>query len=101
MTRPSKHRQTKSAPNLVVLAAIAGGALLALVAAVSVLGGSSGRRAAIEVNGQPRLKVDREVVELGDIPLGQAVEAAFVLTNVGDQSLRLTQAPYIEVVEGC
>jgi Lon protease-like protein len=77
------------------------GALLVVFAVVSVLGRAGGGRAPIEVTGQPRLRVDREVVDLGEIRLGTTVEAAFVLTNVGDQPLRLTQAPYIEVVEGC
>jgi hypothetical protein len=80
------------------MAAVAG-ALLLFAAALVLIGG--GGKAAIEVTGQPRLKVDREVVDLGDVPLGRTVEAAFVLTNVGDEPLRVTDPPYAEVVEGC
>lgn len=98
MTRPHKRRLTKTRPSFLLVGAIVGGALLLLLAALSLLGG---RKAAIEVTGQPRLKVDRATVDLGDVPLGQTVEAAFVLTNVGDQPLRVTQPPYAEVVEGC
>jgi hypothetical protein len=29
------------------------------------------------------------------------VEVSFQLTNVGDQALRFSKAPYIEVLEGC
>jgi Lon protease-like protein len=80
---------------------IAAGFLLVFVAALLLLGDGGGGRAAIEVSGQPRLRVDRELIDLGDVRLGQAVEVAFVLTNVGDQPLRVTDAPYAEVVEGC
>ncbi|MEW5985528.1 MAG: hypothetical protein AB1791_02740 [Chloroflexota bacterium] len=58
-------------------------------------------QATIEVTGAPSLKVDKEVIDLGDVRLGQTVEASFEITNVGDETLRLTEAPYVEVVEGC
>jgi hypothetical protein len=54
-----------------------------------------------EVRGSPSLKADPERVDLGDVRLGEWVEVSFELTNVGDQPLRLSKAPYIEVVEGC
>ena len=57
--------------------------------------------AAVEVNGSPRLRVDREVVDLGIVKLGKTVQVDFKLTNVGDQTLTFTEAPYVEVVEGC
>ena len=54
-----------------------------------------------EVTGAPKLKVDRDKIEMGDIKLGRTVQAAFALSNVGDQPLRITGDPYIEVLEGC
>ena len=57
--------------------------------------------AAIEVQGTPSLKVDKEQVDLGDVTLGQTVKVSFHLTNVGDQPLRFSEQPYVEVVEGC
>jgi len=54
-----------------------------------------------EVTGSPKLKVDREKVDLGDVPLGQTVEVTFELTNAGDRQLRFTDVPYIEVAAGC
>lgn len=57
--------------------------------------------APIEVQGAPRLKVDKAVADLGDVPLGQPVAAQFTLTNVGDQPLRFTEPPWTELVEGC
>ncbi len=35
------------------------------------------------------------------MPLGQTVEVSFQVSNAGDQPLRFSQAPYIEVLEGC
>jgi hypothetical protein len=54
-----------------------------------------------EVAGAPRLKVDKESIDLGDRKVGQLVSASFEITNVGDQPLRFTEAPYIEVAAGC
>ena len=56
---------------------------------------------AIEVQGAPSLRADRQAIDLGDIRLGTTVEAAFRLSNAGDQPLRFTEPPYIEVREGC
>lgn len=54
-----------------------------------------------EVIGAAKLKVDKESVDLGDRKVGQPVSVSFEITNVGDQPLRFTQLPYIEVKEGC
>ena len=54
-----------------------------------------------EVVGQPSLKADREEIDLGDVKLGKTVSASFVLTNVGDQTLRFSEIPYVELREGC
>jgi nitrate reductase NapE component len=54
-----------------------------------------------EITGAPKLKADREVIDLGDIKLGNTTQATFTLTNIGDQLLKITGAPYIEVLEGC
>src|SRR5512133_3133184 len=53
------------------------------------------------VTGAPSWKADKAMVDLGQVKLGQNVKVAFVLTNVGDKPLRFTEAPYIEVKEGC
>ncbi len=58
-------------------------------------------KVAVEVTGAPSLKVDRDKVDLGYVKLGQTVDVKFTLSNVGDQTLRFSKAPYIEVVEGC
>lgn len=55
----------------------------------------------VEVSGAPSLKVDREIVDLGDVPMNKMVEVTFRISNVGYETLRFTGQPYIEVLEGC
>jgi cell division septal protein FtsQ len=93
-----RHRKKKQLWPMILL--FAGGILL-VVGAVSALNKPAQPKAAIEVNGTPSLKVDKERVDLGNVKLGQTVEVKFQVMNVGDQTLRLTKAPYVEVVEGC
>jgi hypothetical protein len=82
-----------------VLLGLSGLALL-VVAALSLRGG--GRQTAeIEVSGAPALRVDKEVIDFGDVKINQPVEATFTITNAGDQPLQFEEQPYIELVEGC
>src|SRR3990172_6310584 len=101
MTQPFRRHRTRSRISPMVGVGLLAGSLLVLAAALLLFGDRSPGRVAIEVSGQPRLQVDREVVDLGEVRLGQTVEVAFILANVGDQPLRVTEAPYAEVVEGC
>ncbi len=78
-----------------------GGGLLIVLATVLAFNKPSQPKAAIEVTGSPSLKVDQQKVDLGDVKLGQTVTVSFQLMNVGDQTLRFSKQPYIEVKEGC
>ncbi len=79
-----------------------GGVFLVGMAIILLRGNQASQNlAAIEVNGAPSLKVDKEMVDLGEVQLGQTVKVSFNLTNVGDQPLRFSEQPYVEVVEGC
>lgn len=51
--------------------------------------------------GGPRLAVDRQEIDFGPVRFEKHVQARFRLRNVGDQPLRLTANPRVEVVEGC
>jgi hypothetical protein len=95
----SKKRPARATPLLPIILAVAGVALVGL--AFWGLRSKPAGQANIEVTGAPSLKVDKEKVDLGDVKLGQVVEVSFQLTNVGDQALRFSKAPYIEVLEGC
>lgn len=81
---------------------LVGGIVLVGLAFLALRGKSAAQPpAAIEVYGAPSLKVDQEQVDLGEVKLGQLVQVSFRLTNVGDQPLRFSEAPYVELVEGC
>lgn len=54
-----------------------------------------------EVNGAPSLKADQEWIDFGDVRAGEWVSASFMLTNVGNEPLRFSEEPYIEVRQGC
>ena len=100
MTQRTRRRVRRRSVPFPILA-VAGGLALVGIAAFALFAPRSGRGGETEVTGQPRLKVDREMIDLGDVRLGQTVDASFLLTNVGDQPLQLAEEPYIEVVEGC
>lgn len=55
----------------------------------------------VETSGSPRLQVDRDVVDMGDVPVNQIVDVTFNIANTGDQTLRITEQPVVRVVEGC
>jgi hypothetical protein len=94
--RPQAQASRNTGPLVLITAAIA-----VMVVAVYFLTARSVEPAAVEVSGSPRLRVDRELVDLGVVQLGKTVQVDFKLTNVGDQTLTFTEAPYVEVVEGC
>jgi hypothetical protein len=98
LARQKRKRQQKQ-KQLMLL--IGGGLLLIAGALFAVFRNVNPATATIEVLGTPSLKVDQEVVNLGDVKLGNTVEVEFQLTNVGDQPLRFSEDPYIEVIEGC
>jgi len=55
----------------------------------------------IEVRGQPSLKVDQELIDFGDVKLNTNLTFELQLTNVGDQPLKISDPPFVEVKEGC
>ena len=51
--------------------------------------------------GTPKLRADKELVDLGDIALGSTTKVTFQLSNTGDSTVRFIKEPYVEVKEGC
>jgi len=45
-----------------------------------------------EVAAPPRMEVEKEVVELGDVVRGEVVVASFAIRNVGGETLRILKA---------
>ena len=85
-----KHRRTQRTWLFLGL-----GGLFLIGAAFLVLRGNQKPQtlAAIEVQGAPSFKVDKEQVDLGDVALGQTVQVSFQVTNAGDQPLRFSADP--------
>ena len=49
----------------------------------------------------PRLVLDKDVVELGDLPFGAPARVVFTLTNAGDAPLRISNDVRVIAVKGC
>jgi hypothetical protein len=49
----------------------------------------------------PRLQVDREIIDFGEVKMGIPIRASFKLTNIGNEPVRFVRQPYIQVLEGC
>jgi hypothetical protein len=100
--RKDKRRQ-QAAEQKKMLWTVLGGLLL-IAAAVGLAFGAARKpnvRATPEVTGAPRLKILQERVDLGTVKLGRQVQVDVEVANVGDQPLRISQEPWVEVVEGC
>lgn len=101
--RRIQERRRKERRKKALIAAIAGGLLL-ITAGVFIAKDTIANRpdpSVVEVSGQPSLKVDQELIDFGDVKLETNLTFALQLTNVGDETLKISEAPYIEVAEGC
>jgi hypothetical protein len=104
-SRRKRRQKQKQAPSrrlpLVVIAA--GGGLLVIAAALLLVQPWSGGDAAEppQVEGAPRLQVDQTVVDEGYVKYNVPVRTAFRLSNVGDQPLKIIEAPQVRLVDGC
>ena len=82
---------------------VGGGILLIVLAAAYIFSTSRSpdAGATVEVSGAPALKVDKAQIDFGDVKVDTPVAASFEISNVGDQPLRFSKLPVVEVVEGC
>jgi hypothetical protein len=93
--RKRKPQKKLSAP---LIGLIIGGILLILAAVFAVFGafGDSG-----DGGGTPKMVVDQEKIDYGDVHFGVNKTFAIKVTNTGDGVLRFKEKPYIQVLEGC
>lgn len=89
-----KKRRQKSALPIPLIAALIGGILL-IVAALFVFASNS------DGGGTPKLAVDQQTIDYGDVKFDVEKTFAVKVTNVGDGVLRFKEKPYIRVLEGC
>lgn len=92
------HKLKKSFPiwGIVILAG------MVLAASLPLLGSIQSSKVAIEVTGAPKIKVDKEYLDYGDVKNGGTpIRTLIEVSNVGDQTLNFTEAPYIELLDGC
>jgi hypothetical protein len=68
-------------------------------------GGSPPGPAPVQVvptsSAQPRLAVDRDIIDVGPQPFERPVSAIFEVQNVGSSTLHILEEPFVELVEGC
>ena len=100
--RLNKGRARSGQSNLSLYIVLAGFVLLAVgLFALWKVGQPAVASVPVEVKGQPSLNVNQDKLDFGDVKLGKTVTASFTLSNVGDQTLEITDKPYIQVLEGC
>ncbi|MCX7100124.1 MAG: hypothetical protein NTX38_01155 [Methylobacter sp.] len=92
--RIKREQQKMSTP---LLALLIGGVLLVIAAAVFAISGTFNG----DGGGTPRLVVDQEKIDYGDVHFGVNKTFAIKVTNTGDGLLRFKEKPYIQVLEGC
>lgn len=95
-----KNTPKKSKTPLIVFS-LAGVTMLVLALSLALKNPTPSSGSPDSSSGFPVLMVDKQEVDLGDMPIDTVVEASFQLTNTGTQTLHITGEPYIEVVEGC
>lgn len=85
-------------PKRVLPLLIVGTGLLLIGGMVALLGVGGGGSVS---GGTPRLVVEQEVFDYGDVALNTPITTTFVLRNEGDGVLRILNTPQVEVREGC
>ena len=98
-----RERQMRKRQRNVLIAMIAGGVLLITSGFFIARNALENRPdpSLVEVSGQPSLMVDKELIDYGDVKLNTNLTFTLNLTNVGDQPLKISETPYVEVAEGC
>ncbi|MGC8855432.1 MAG: hypothetical protein ACP5QU_01410 [Anaerolineae bacterium] len=89
-----KTRRQKSKKTFPWTLAAAGVVLLAVAAALFASQSGDG-------GGTPAITVDQQKIDYGTVKFNTNLTFAIKVTNTGTGTLRFTEQPYIEVLEGC
>ncbi|HXV97121.1 MAG TPA: hypothetical protein VEC93_01765 [Anaerolineae bacterium] len=105
MSRKFRHTH-KPTPSrqLPWLPIIAGGAILLVIVGLAIwwTSFSSAPMTAPQTgDGAPRLAVDRTTIDDGYVKFETPIQAAFKLSNTGNQPLQILSEPQVQLVEGC
>ena len=49
----------------------------------------------------PRVAVNQEKIDFGQVPVEKVVKATFLVKNVGDAPLQILNQPQVRVAQGC
>ena len=63
-------------------------------------GAAPGEAASSPVDG-PRLALDQDLFDYGDVKLNSTIETEINVKNIGDEVLALAESPRVDLVEGC
>lgn len=96
-----KKRQQRKKQQKLVWSIGAGLLFVASIIFVFVKNASRINPELVEVQGRPAVKVDQELIDYGYVRLNTNLTFEIKVTNVGDQTLRFSETPYVEVLEGC
>lgn len=91
MSKKKRRKQQKSVP---LWPFITGGLLLILAILFAVFPSR-------KESGTPKLAVEPQRIDFGDLKLNTELTFTIKVTNIGDGTLRFKELPYIEVLEGC
>ena len=91
-----KRKQKEKQSKRLVIGLVSGGILLIAAALFLAFGGSSN-----DDGGTPVISVEQELIDYGDVKLSTEISFEIEVTNEGDGTLRFSEAPYIEVRDGC
>jgi hypothetical protein len=90
-----KYRKQKQRNQFPWVFIVLGGGLLLLAAFLFANRGAGGG------GGTPSIAVDQNKIDYGYVKFGENRQFSLKVTNSGDGTLRFSEKPYIEVLEGC
>lgn len=100
MSRHKTKKVVKNRASRWPLAAALAGVLL-ITGAILLAGKGEEQDYTPKVKGEPAIEVDQQEFDYGDVKLGSVINTSVRVTNVGDEALRFTSRPYVELIDGC